>query len=58
MFDDSQVKALESYTQSAQQGQKFASAGGLKGVKLEYLPVPASASPSSQSGSPVPGGAK
>lgn len=57
-FDESQIKALESHTQSSQQGQKFASAGKLKAVKFEYLPAPAQPSSSTSSGSPMPGGAK
>ena len=58
-FDESQVKALEGYTQSPQQAQKFAGARGLKGTKLDYLPVPTQAASSNASnGSPVPGGGK
>jgi uncharacterized protein YgiM (DUF1202 family) len=57
-FDESQVKTLESYTQSSAQGQKFASAAKLKAAKLEYLPAPAQSSSSTSSGSAVPGGAK
>jgi len=58
-FDESQVKTLEGYTQTAPQGQKFANRGGLKSARLEYLPAPAQSSTSiSSSGSPLPGGAK
>lgn len=39
-FNETEVKALESYTQSAEQGQKFASGGGLKAIKFAYLPAP------------------
>ncbi|MEZ0232410.1 MAG: SH3 domain-containing protein [Methylophilaceae bacterium] len=37
-FNEAEVKSLESYTQSTAQGQKFAKAGNLKAIKLEYLP--------------------
>lgn len=57
-FDEAQVKSLESHTQSAAQGQKFASAAKLKAGKLEYLPAPAQPSSSSSSGPSLPGGAK
>lgn len=39
-FNEAEVKALEGYTQSAEQGQKFASGGGLKAIKFAYLPAP------------------
>lgn len=42
-FNEAEVKALESYTQSADQGQQFAAAGKLKAIKFAYLPAPASA---------------
>jgi len=57
-FDEAQVKTLEGYTQSQQQGEKFAAARGLKAEKLEYLPAPAQPASNTSSGSPVPGGAK
>lgn len=57
-FDEAQVKTLEGYTQSAAQGQKFASNAGLKAAKLEYLPAPAQPSSSTSSGSAMPGGAR
>ncbi|HEU4708102.1 MAG TPA: SH3 domain-containing protein [Methylophilaceae bacterium] len=57
-FDESQIKALERYTQTQAQGLKFAQAGGLKPAKLKYLPAPASAAPSTRSGPALPGGAK
>jgi len=59
-FNETEVKMLESYTQTAEQGQKFASGGGLKTVKLGYLPAPAGSSGESSttqsSGSPMGGG--
>lgn len=58
-FDETQVKTLEGYTQTTQQGQKFANGGGLKSARLEYLPAPTQPSASNpSSGSPLPGGAK
>lgn len=57
-FDESQVKALESHTQSTSQARTFARAGELKAVKFEYLPAPAQPSSSNGSSSPVPGGGK
>jgi len=38
-FNEAEVKTLEGYTQSAAQGQQFASSGGLKTIKFAYLPV-------------------
>jgi hypothetical protein len=38
-FNEAEVKTLEGYTQSAAQGQQFASGGGLKAIKFAYLPV-------------------
>ncbi|MDP3086766.1 MAG: SH3 domain-containing protein [Methylotenera sp.] len=38
-FNEAEVKAMESYTQSAEQGQQFASAGGLKTVTFSNLKV-------------------
>lgn len=40
-FNEAEVKTLEGYTQSAAQGQQFASSGGLKAIKFAYLPVSA-----------------
>lgn len=40
-FNETEVKMLEGYTQSAAQGQQFASSGGLKTIKFAYLPVSA-----------------
>lgn len=39
-FNESEVKALESYTQSAEQGQQFAKAGNLKAVTFANLKAP------------------
>ena len=36
-FNEVEVKTMESYTQSAEQGQQFASAGGLKHVSFSNL---------------------
>ena len=47
-FDEPQVKQLESYTVSAGEAQKFAAAGGLRAIKLAYLPAPASTGGSRQ----------
>lgn len=57
-FDESQVKVLESHSQSAEQARKFARAGELKAVKFEYLPAPAQSNSSTGSTSAVPGGGK
>jgi len=58
-FDEPQVKTLEGNTQTAAQGQKFASEAGLKAAKVEYLPTPSQPSASNpSSGSTLPGGAK
>lgn len=57
-FDETQVKTLESYTQTTAQGQKFASSGKLKARQFAYLPAPVQQSSGTQSGSPVPGGAR
>lgn len=53
-FNEAEVKTLESYTQTAEQGQKFASSGNLQPVKLGYLPAPASSS--AQSSTPQTSG--
>lgn len=58
-FNEAEVKALEGYTQSAEQSQKFAGNGGLKPIKLGYLPAPAgnsSGSSSTQTGESLLGG--
>lgn len=39
-FNESEVKKLESYTTSADQGRQFASAGGLKTVAFSNLKAP------------------
>ena len=39
-FDEAEIKAMESYTASAAQGQKFASAGSLKTVAFSNLKAP------------------
>lgn len=59
-FNETEIKILEGYEQSASQGRKFANAGGLKAAKFAYLSAPAAASASSttQTGSPLPGGAR
>lgn len=41
-FNEEETKKLESYSISKEQAQQFATAGGLKPVKLGYLPKPAS----------------
>lgn len=41
-FNEEETKKLESYTMSKEQAQQFAAEGGLKPVKLGYLPKPAS----------------
>ena len=41
-FNEAEVKKLEGYTQSAEQGQKFAGSGGLKATKFAYLATPSS----------------
>lgn len=43
-FNEEEVKQLEGDSVSADEGRKFADAGGLKSRKLDYLPAPASAS--------------
>lgn len=57
-FDESQVKALESHTQSSSQARTFARAGELKAVKFEYFPALAQSNSSTGSTSAVPGGGK
>ncbi|PKN52775.1 MAG: ligand-binding protein SH3 [Deltaproteobacteria bacterium HGW-Deltaproteobacteria-13] len=37
-YNEAEVKKLESYTQTSQQGNQFAKSGGLKAVKFNYLP--------------------
>jgi hypothetical protein len=37
-FNEAEIKTLEGYTQSAAQGQQFASSGGLKATKFASLP--------------------
>ena len=37
-FSEPEMKTLESYTQSVEQGQKFATAGHLQAIKFDYLP--------------------
>jgi hypothetical protein len=37
-YNEAEVKNLESYTQTSQQGQQFAKSGGLKAIKFAYLP--------------------
>lgn len=37
-YNEAEVKKLESYTQTFQQGNQFAKSGGLKAVKFNYLP--------------------
>lgn len=37
-YNEAEVEKLESYTQTSRQGQQFAKRGGLKAVKLSYLP--------------------
>lgn len=37
-FNETEIQFLESHSQSADQGQKFAAAAGLKANKLPYLP--------------------
>jgi hypothetical protein len=38
-FNETEVNALEGYTQTTAQGQQFAGKGGLKPVKVAYLPA-------------------
>jgi hypothetical protein len=38
IYNETEVKKLESYTQTSDQGWQFANGGGLKAVKFEYLP--------------------
>ena len=38
-FDEAGIAQMESYTQSKEQGQRFASAGSLKAIALDYLPA-------------------
>ncbi len=57
-FNEAEVTALESYTQSAEQGQKFASKGGLKAIRFAYLPAPAQPTPMTSSGTLQQGGHK
>lgn len=40
-FSEAEIGKLESHTQTAAQGRKFAAAGGLKAVEFAYLPAPA-----------------
>lgn len=37
-YNEAEVKKLESYTQTAQQGQQFAKSGNLNAIKFDYLP--------------------
>ena len=37
-YNAGEIKKLESYTQTAKQGQQFAQSGGLKAVHFAYLP--------------------
>ena len=37
-YNEAEVKKMESYTQTSQQGQQFAKSGGLKAVQFNYLP--------------------
>ena len=37
-YSESEVKTMESYTQTIQEGQQFAKKGGLKAIKISYLP--------------------
>jgi hypothetical protein len=37
-YSATEVKKLESYTQTFMQGQQFAKSGGLKAIKFNYLP--------------------
>ena len=39
-YNAAEVKKLESYTQTAKQGELFAKSGALKPVKVAYLPKP------------------
>lgn len=38
-FDEGEIKKMESYTQTKEQGKQFASAGRLKATPLDYLPT-------------------
>ena len=52
-FNAAEIAAVESYTQSVQQGQKFAAEGKLKAIKFAYLPAPSQSTgsaPSQQGG--------
>lgn len=37
-YNETEVRKLESYTQTPKQGRQFAQRGGLKPVRLDYLP--------------------
>jgi hypothetical protein len=37
-YNEVEVKRMESYTQTSQQGRQFGKNGGLKAVKFAYLP--------------------
>lgn len=37
-YNEAEVRKLEGYTQTAKQGRQFAQSGGLKPVRLDYLP--------------------
>jgi hypothetical protein len=39
-YNAAEVKKLESYTQTAKQGEQFAKSGALKSVRVAYLPEP------------------
>ncbi|RPI71334.1 MAG: SH3 domain-containing protein [Desulfobacteraceae bacterium] len=39
-YNAAEVKKLESYTQTAKQGELFAKSGALKSIKVVYLPEP------------------
>lgn len=47
-FNEAEVKQLENNSVTAEQARKFADAGGLKPVKLKYLPEPTSTSGGAQ----------
>lgn len=48
-FNESEVKTLESYTASSDQGRKFASAGGLKTAAFSNLQAPNTKAPAGDS---------
>jgi hypothetical protein len=37
-YNEAEVKKMESYTQTPEQGRQFAKSGGLKAIKFDYLP--------------------